>query len=112
MHARFYAGSKPLVLSFAFLFGLLLSVATLAAPEAVGTLAESRGKVEINGAAVTPGAELRLGMRVATGSSSQAVLKFADGQTVFAPHVLLDGHVQFVAANADKLEEYEKIKPE
>ncbi|HQC71102.1 MAG TPA: FecR family protein, partial [Candidatus Competibacteraceae bacterium] len=79
---RFYAGSKPLVLSFAFLFGLLLNVATLAAPEAIGTLAESRGKVEINGAAVTPGAELRLGMRVATGSSSQAVLKFADGQTV------------------------------
>ncbi len=82
MHTQFYVGSKSLLLSFVLLLGLLLSVAALAAPEAIGTLAESRGKVEINGAAVTPGAELRLGMRVATGSSSQAVLKFADGQTV------------------------------
>ena len=82
MHTQFYVGSKSLLLPFVLLLGLLLSVAALAAPEAIGTLAESRGKVEINGAAVTPGAELRLGMRVATGSSSQAVLKFADGQTV------------------------------
>ncbi len=65
------------------LFGLLLlSTVAWAAPEAIGTLAEAQGQVEINGAPTSAGAELRLGMRVVTGANGRAVLKFLDGQTV------------------------------
>lgn len=61
---------------------LLLSVVAWAAPEAIGTLAEARGRVELNGTPATTGAELRLGMRVVTRTDSQATLKFLDGQTI------------------------------
>ena len=62
--------------------GLLLSLVAWAAPEAIGTLTEARGRVELNGTPATTGAELRLGMRVVTGTDSQATLKFLDGQTI------------------------------
>ncbi|QQS54089.1 MAG: FecR domain-containing protein [Candidatus Competibacteraceae bacterium] len=73
---------QALMTSLAALLGLLLSVVAWAAPEAIGTLAEAQGRVEINGVPTPAGAELRLGMRVVTGTDSQATLKFLDGQTI------------------------------
>ena len=72
----------PLTNLVALLGLLLLSTVAWAAPEAIGTLAEAQGRVEINGAPTSAGAELRLGMRVVTGADGRAVLKFLDGQTV------------------------------
>ncbi len=73
---------QPIKWAIAIWIGLTLSLAARAATEAVGSLAEAQGRVEINGAATQAGAELRLGMRVVTGAESRAVLKFADGQIV------------------------------
>lgn len=64
------------------LLGILANLTVWAAPETIGHLTEARGLVELNGAAATTGAELRLGMRVVTGTDGRAVLTFADGQTV------------------------------
>lgn len=72
----------PLTNLVALLGLLLLSTVAWTAPEAIGTLAEAQGRVEINGAPTPAGAELRLGMRVVTGADGRAVLKFLDGQTV------------------------------
>ncbi|HMR03522.1 MAG TPA: FecR family protein, partial [Candidatus Competibacter phosphatis] len=72
----------PLTNLVALLGLLLLSTVAWTAPEAIGTLAEAQGRVEINGAPTSAGAELRLGMRVVTGADGRAVLKFLDGQTV------------------------------
>ena len=72
----------PLTNLVALLGLLLLSTVAWAAPEAIGTLAEAQGQVEINGVPTSAGAELRLGMRVVTGADGRAVLKFLDGQTV------------------------------
>ena len=71
-----------LMAGLAALLGLLLSITAWAAPEAIGTLAEARGRVEINGVPASAGAELRLGMRVVTGADGRAVLKFLDDQTI------------------------------
>ncbi len=68
--------------NLAALLGLLLSTVVWAAPEAIGTLAEAQGRVEINGVAAPAGADLRLGMRVVTGVDGRAVLKFLDAQTI------------------------------
>lgn len=68
--------------NLAALLGLLLSAVAWAAPEAIGTLAEAQGRVEINGVPAPAGADLRLGMRVVTGADGRAVLKFLDAQTV------------------------------
>jgi hypothetical protein len=72
----------PLMLSMIVILGFMLSATAWAASEAIGSLAEVQGQVELNGVAVQAGAELRLGMRVVTGAESRAVLKFADGQVV------------------------------
>ena len=72
----------PLANLVALLGLLLLSTVAWTAPEAIGTLAEAQGRVEINGTPMSAGAELRLGMRVVTGADGRAVLKFLDGQTI------------------------------
>jgi hypothetical protein len=70
------------LMSMIVALGSILSATAWAAPEAIGNLAEAQGRVELNGAVVHAGAELRLGMRVVTGPESRAVLRFADGQIV------------------------------
>ncbi len=72
----------PRMAGLVALLGFFLSAVAWAAPEAIGTLTEAQGRVEINGVPAPAGADLRLGMRVVTGSDGRAVLKFLDGQTV------------------------------
>ena len=62
--------------------GFLFNISAWAAPEAVGTLSEAQGRVEINGTPASTGAELRLGMRVVTKADGEATLQFLDDQII------------------------------